>query len=45
MMEGAVIAENAPMLALARKLGFQIDQEPDDATVVRVWHAMEREPS
>lgn len=40
MMEGSVIAENAPMLALARKLGFQIDRVPEDATVVRVWRAL-----
>lgn len=40
-MEGSVIAENAPMLALARKLGFQIDPVPEDTTVVRVWRALE----
>ena len=41
IMEGAVIAENAPMLGLARKLGFQINRVPDDATVVRVSRALE----
>ena len=41
MMEGSVLAENVPMLALARKLGFQIDPVPEDITVVRVWHALE----
>ena len=39
-MEGSVFADNAPMLALARKLGFQIDRVPEDATVVRVWRAL-----
>ena len=40
-MEGSVLAENAPMLALARKLGFQVDLVPGDATVVRVWRELE----
>jgi len=35
-MEGAVIAGNSPMLALARKLGFTAHPVPDDATVIRV---------
>jgi acetyltransferase len=35
-MEGAVIADNAKMLALARKLRFTAHPESDDATVVRV---------
>jgi RimJ/RimL family protein N-acetyltransferase len=35
-MEGAVIAGNSPMLALARKLGFTAQPMPDDATVIRV---------
>jgi RimJ/RimL family protein N-acetyltransferase len=35
-MEGAVIADNAKMLALARKLKFTAYPESDDATVVRV---------
>jgi RimJ/RimL family protein N-acetyltransferase len=35
-MEGSVIAGNAPMLALARKLKFTVHPVPDDATVVRV---------
>lgn len=39
-MEGSVIAENAPMLALARKLGFQVEPVPDDGTVVRVTRAL-----
>ena len=40
-MEGFVLADNAPMLALARKLGFQSGPVPEDATVVRVWRALE----
>lgn len=40
-MEGSVLAENTPMLALARRLGFQVDPVPGDATVVRVWRALE----
>jgi RimJ/RimL family protein N-acetyltransferase len=36
LMEGAVIADNSKMLALARKLGFKAHPEPDDAGVVRV---------
>lgn len=39
-MEGAVIAENEPMLALARKLKFTLRAEADDATVVRVQRAL-----
>lgn len=39
-MEGSVIADNAPMLALARKLGFSVHPVPEDATVVRVQRAL-----
>ncbi|MEO7954300.1 MAG: hypothetical protein ABIR35_09465, partial [Polaromonas sp.] len=39
-MEGSVLAENTPMLALARRLGFQVNPVPGDATVVRVWRAL-----
>jgi acetyltransferase len=35
-MEGSVLADNRPMLALAHKLKFVVCPEPDDATVVRV---------
>ena len=35
-MEGFVIASNGPMLALARRLGFRVEREPDDGTVMRV---------
>jgi RimJ/RimL family protein N-acetyltransferase len=41
-MEGSVIAQNTPMLALARKLGFQVEPVPEDATVVRVQRALKR---
>src|SRR5512145_359865 len=39
-MEGTVIADNRPMLALARKLKFMVHPEPDDATVVRVQRTL-----
>jgi RimJ/RimL family protein N-acetyltransferase len=39
-IEGAVIADNVPMLTLARKLGFAVHAEADDATVVRVQRAL-----
>lgn len=39
-MEGLVLAENAPMLALARRLGFAAEPVPDDATVIRVRRAL-----
>jgi len=35
-MEGAVIADNSKMLALARRLRFKAHPEPDDAGVVKV---------
>jgi hypothetical protein len=35
-----VIADNRPMLALARKLKFVVYPEPDDATVVRVQRTL-----
>jgi RimJ/RimL family protein N-acetyltransferase len=40
MMEGAVIAGNAPMLALARKLKFTVHPVAEDATVVRVQRTL-----
>ena len=40
VMEGSVLAENEPMLALARKHGFGVNAVPEDATVVRVWRAL-----
>lgn len=33
---GNVLAENAAMLALARRLGFQIQRHPDEANLVQV---------
>ncbi len=39
-MEGWVIAENTPMLGLARKLDFEIEPVPGDATVLRVQRAL-----
>ena len=35
-MEGFVLAENTRMLALARRLGFTVQTDPDDATVMIV---------
>lgn len=35
-MEGLVLRENAPMLALARALGFELAPEPRDPAMVRV---------
>jgi RimJ/RimL family protein N-acetyltransferase len=35
-IEGAVIADNSKMLALARKLGFSVHPVTDDSTVLRV---------
>lgn len=32
-MEGYVLAQNRPMLGLAKRLGFRIEAEPGDATV------------
>jgi hypothetical protein len=39
-MEGLVIAENVPMLALARKLRFTVQPVPEDTTVVCVRRAL-----
>lgn len=36
VMMGLVLADNARMLALARKLGFEIEASPEDGTVVHV---------
>lgn len=40
-MEGFVIASNAPMLALARRLGFRVEYDPDDTSTVRVVRALQ----
>ena len=39
-IEGLVIADNAPMLALARSLKFAVEPTTDDATLVRVRRAL-----
>jgi RimJ/RimL family protein N-acetyltransferase len=39
-MEGLVIAENTPMLALARKLKFKGEPVPGDPTVLRMQRAL-----
>jgi RimJ/RimL family protein N-acetyltransferase len=39
-MEGSVIADNVPMLALARKLKFTVHPVPDDSTVLRVQRTL-----
>lgn len=36
VMMGLVLADNAPMLALARSLGFDVEPSTDDGTVVHV---------
>jgi len=41
-MEGLVIADNRPMLALARKLRFKVARVPGDATVMRVERQLAR---
>jgi GNAT superfamily N-acetyltransferase len=41
-MEGWVIAVNTPMLALARRLHFEVKPVPGDATVLRVLRALQR---
>ncbi len=40
-MEGFVIAENTPMLALARGLGFTEERVPGEATMLRVHRALQ----
>lgn len=40
VMEGQVLAENTAMLRLARKLRFNVDPVPGDATVLRVQRAL-----
>ena len=41
-MEGWILAENAPMLALARRLGFRIERDAGDATVMRALRTLQR---
>ncbi len=38
---GTILADNAPMVQLARKLGFAISRDPDDPQLVKaVWSAV-----
>jgi hypothetical protein len=39
-MEGFVLAENTRMLGLARRLGFTVQTDPNDATVMIVRLAL-----
>jgi hypothetical protein len=39
-IEGLVLAENRPMLALARHLGFAVSTGPDDRTVCVVRRSL-----
>jgi RimJ/RimL family protein N-acetyltransferase len=41
IIEGFVLAENQPMLALARHLHFEIAPQPGDGTTVRVWRSLQ----
>jgi len=41
-MEGLVLADNRPMLALARKLRFKVARVPGDTTVMRVERQLVR---
>ena len=41
-MEGWILAENAPMLRLARRLGFRIERDAGDATVMRALRTLQR---
>ncbi|MDZ7651063.1 MAG: GNAT family protein [Burkholderiaceae bacterium] len=43
IIEGFVLAENRPMLALARRLHFEIAPQPGDATTLRVWRSLRPE--
>lgn len=36
LVEGQVLRENSTMLAMCRQLGFRVEADPDDATVMRV---------
>lgn len=40
-MEGFVIARNRPMLALAQRLGFRVERDPEDGTTVRVVRVLQ----
>ena len=36
-VDGVVLAENRPMLALMTSLGFRVDRDEDDTSLRRVW--------
>ena len=40
LIEGFVLADNRPMLALARRLRLSFAPQPDEGNVVRVWRAL-----
>ena len=44
LMEGLVIADNLPMVTLARRLDFQVERVSGDATVVRVSRGLDSLP-
>ena len=44
VIEGSVLAQNAPMLALARQLRFTVEPRAGDATLMRVWRNLKSGP-
>ena len=40
MIEGQVLAENAPMLTLVRRLGFRVERTPNSPGVYNVSRAL-----
>ncbi len=44
-IDGIVLAENRPMLALMTRLGFKVDREPDDPSLRRVWLDLRQAPA
>jgi len=45
VIEGSVLAENAPMIALARRLHFKVEPHEGDGTLVRVWRELRPSPA
>jgi RimJ/RimL family protein N-acetyltransferase len=43
IIEGFVLAENRPMLALARHLHFEVAPQPGDGTTLRVWRSLQQQ--
>jgi RimJ/RimL family protein N-acetyltransferase len=43
-IEGLVLAANAPMLGLAQRLGFNVEPQDGEPTVMRVWRDLDRPP-